>query len=98
VGNPVVLRGSKFNPGGSAWIWIDSIQGTKAGAAQVGPLGNFQANFTMPMVSPGQHKLLAVELKPGVKLPPTPKGKTPSFPPQDFVTATVAVYVQAMAQ
>ena len=98
VGLPVVLRGSKFAPGGSAWIWMDSIQGTKAGAAPVGPLGNFQANFTMPMVAPGQHKLLAVELKPGVKLPPTPKGKQPVFPPQDFVSATVAVYVQAMAQ
>jgi hypothetical protein len=98
VGMPVVLRGSKFAPGGSAWIWMDSIQGTKAGAGQIGPLGNFQANFTMPMVAPGQHKLLAVELKPGVKLPPTPKGQKPAFPPQDFVTAAVAIYVQAMAQ
>jgi hypothetical protein len=98
VGLPVVLRGSKFTPGNSAWIWVDSIQGTKAGAASVGPLGNFQANFTMPMVAPGPHKLLAVELKPGTKPPPTPKGKTPVFPPQDFVSAAVAVYVQAQAQ
>ncbi len=98
VGGPVVVRGSKFAPGGSVWIWVDSIKGTKAGAAPVGPLGNFQASFTMPMVQFGQHKFLAVELKPGVKIPPTPKGKQPVFLPQDFVTADVAIYVQAMAQ
>ena len=52
VGLPVVLRGSKFAPGGSAWIWVDGVQGNKAAAAQVGPLGNSQASFTMPMVGP----------------------------------------------
>jgi hypothetical protein len=98
VGLPVVLRGSKFAPGGSVWIWVDSVQGTKAGAAPVGPLGNFQASFTMPMIVAGKHNLVAIELKPGVKLPPTPKGKTPVIPPQDLVTASVAVYVQAQAQ
>ena len=98
VGLPVVVRGSKFAPGGSAWIWVDGVQGKKAGAGQVGPMGNFQANFTMPMVAAGKHNLVAIELKPGIKLPPTPKGKTPVFPPQDFVSATVAVYVQAQAQ
>jgi len=50
------------------------------------------------MVAAGKHNLVAIELKPGVKLPPTPKGKTPVFPPQDFVSASVAVYVQAQAQ
>jgi hypothetical protein len=98
VGLPVVLRGAKFAPGGSVWIWVDSVQGTKAGAAPVGPLGNFQANFTMPMIMAGKHNLVAIELKPGVKLPPTPKGKMPVIPPQDLVTASVAVYVQAQAQ
>jgi hypothetical protein len=98
VGGPVVVRGAKFAPGGSAWIWVDSIKGTKAGTAPVGPLGNFQASFTMPMVQFGQHRFLAVELKPGVKLPLTPKGKQPVIPPQDFVVADVAVYVQAAAQ
>jgi hypothetical protein len=92
------VRGSKFAPGQSVWIWVDSIKGTRAGTAPVGPLGNFQASFTMPMVQFGQHKFLAVELKPGVKLPPTPKGMQPVFLPQDFVTAAVAIYVQAMAQ
>jgi hypothetical protein len=77
---------------------VDSIKGTKAGTAPVGPLGNFQASFTMPMVQFGQHRFLAVELKPGVKLPLTPKGKQPVIPPQDFVVADVAVYVQAAAQ
>ena len=66
----VVLRGSKFAPGGSAWIWVDGVQGTKAAAAPVGPLGNFQASFTMPMIMAGKHNLVAIELKPGVKLPP----------------------------
>jgi hypothetical protein len=98
VGLPVVLRGSKFAPGGSVWIWVDSVQGTKAGTAPVGPLGNFQASFTMPMIQWGPHKLVAIELKPGVKLPPTPKGKMPVIPPQDLVSASVAVYVQAQAQ
>jgi len=98
VGLPVVLRGSKFAPGGSVWVWVDSAQGTKAGAAPVGPLGNFQASFTMPMIVAGPHKLVAIELKPGVKLPPTLKGKTPALPAQDIVTASVAVYVQAQAQ
>ncbi len=86
VGPPVVLRGSKFAPGGSVWIWVDSVQGTKAGTAPVGPLGNFRASFTMPMIQWGPHKFVAIELKPGVKLPPTPKGKAPVFPPADFVT------------
>ncbi len=98
VGLPVVLRGSKFAPGGSVWIWVDSVQGTKAGTAPVGPLGNFQASFTMPMIMAGKHNLVAIELKPGVKLPPTQKGKTPVIPPADLVTASVAVYVQAQAQ
>jgi len=98
VGLPVVLRGSKFAPGGSVWIWVDSAQGTKAGTAPVGPLGNFQASFTMPMIAWGPHKLVAIELKPGVKLPPTLKGKMPVIPPQDLVSASVAVYVQAQAQ
>lgn len=98
VGLPVVLRGSKFAPGGSVWIWVDGVQGTKAGAAPVGPLGNFQANFTMPMIQWGKHNLVAIELKPGVKLPPTQKGKMPVIPPQDLVSASVAVYVQAQAQ
>jgi hypothetical protein len=98
VGLPVVLRGSKFAPGGSVWVWVDSVQGTKAGTAPVGPLGNFQASFTMPMIVAGKHNLVAIELKPGVKLPPTQKGKAPVFPPGDFVTASVAVYVQAQAQ
>ena len=52
----------------------------------------------MPMVQFGQHKFLAVELKPGAKIPPAPKGKQLVIPPQDFVTAAVAIYVQAMAQ
>lgn len=98
VGLPVVLRGAKFAPGSSAWIWIDGVQGTKAAAAPVGPLGNFQASFTMPMVAAGKHNLVAIELKPGVKLPPTQKGKMPVIPPQDLVSASVAVYVQAQAQ
>jgi hypothetical protein len=98
VGSPVVLRGSKFAPGGSVWIWVDGVQGTKAAAAPVGPLGNFQASFTMPMIQWGPHKFVAIELKPGVKLPPTPKGKMPVIPPQDLVSASVAVYVQAQAQ
>ena len=98
VGSPVVLRGSKFAPGGSVWIWVDGVQGTKAGAAPVGPLGNFQASFTMPMIAAGKHNLVAIELKPGVKLPPTLKGKTPVIPPQDLISASVAVYVQAQAQ
>jgi hypothetical protein len=98
VGLPVVLRGAKFAPGGSVWIWVDSVQGTKAGTAPVGPLGNFQASFTMPMIPWGPHKLVAIELKPGVKLPPTQKGKAPVIPPQDLVSASVAVYVQAQAQ
>ena len=98
VGLPVVLRGSKFAPGGSVWIWVDSVQGTKAGTAPVGPLGNFQASFTMPMIMAGKHNLVAIELKPGVKLPPTQKGKAPVIPPQDLVSASVAVYVQAQAQ
>jgi hypothetical protein len=98
VGLPVVLRGSKFAPGGSVWIWVDSVKGTKAGAAPVGPLGNFQASFTMPMIMAGKHNLLAIELKPGVKLPLTPKGKIPVIPPQDLVSASVSVYVQAQAQ
>jgi hypothetical protein len=98
VGLPVVLRGSKFAPGGSAWIWVDGVQGTKAAAAPVGPLGNFQASFTMPMIMAGKHNLVAIELKPGVKLPPAPKGQMPVIPPQDLVSASVAVYVQAQAQ
>jgi hypothetical protein len=98
AGNPVVLRGSKFEPGQSVWIWVDSVQGTKAGTAPVGPLGNFQASFTMPQIAAGKHNLLAIELKPGVKMPPTQKGNKPVFPPSDFVSASVAVYVQAMAQ
>jgi len=78
---------------------VDGVQVTKAGAAPVGPLGNFQANFTLPMIAAGKHNLVAIELKPGVKSPPpTPKGKTPVFPPQDFVSASVAVYMQAQAQ
>jgi hypothetical protein len=98
VGLPVVLRGSKFAPGGSVWIWVDGVQGTKVAAAPVGPLGNFQASFTMPMIQWGKHNLVAIELKPGVKLPPTQKGKMPVIPPQDLVSASVAVYVQAQAQ
>jgi hypothetical protein len=98
VGLPVVLRGSKFVPGGSAWIWVDGVQGTKAAAAPIGPLGNFQASFTMPMIMAGKHNLVAIELKPGVKLPPAPKGQMPVIPPQDLVSASVAVYVQAQAQ
>jgi hypothetical protein len=34
----------------------------------------------------------------GLLPPPTQKGKTPVFPQRDFVTASVAVYVQAQAQ
>jgi hypothetical protein len=77
---------------------VDSVQGTKAGTAPVGPLGNFQASFTMPQIAAGKHNLLAIELKPGVKMPLTLKGKQPVYPPSDFVSASVAVYVQAMAQ
>jgi len=98
VGNNVVVRGSKFAPGGSAWIWVDGVKGTKAGDAPVGPLGNFQASFRMPLIQAGPHTFVAIELKPGVKLPPTPKGKQPVIPPQDFVTANVAVFVEAAAQ
>ncbi len=98
VGNPVVVRGSKFAAGGSVWLWIDGVQGKRVATAPVGPLGNFQASFSMPLTQSGQHKFVAIELKPGVKLPPTPKGKAPVFPPQDFVTASVAIYVEAMAQ
>lgn len=104
VGLPVVLRGSKFTPGNSVAIFVDTIQGAKAGTAPVGPLGNFQTNFTMPMVSAGQHRFLAVEAKPGsMKMMPMLKGgKLQMAPrpltPADFITAAVAVYVQAQAQ
>jgi hypothetical protein len=98
VGNSVVVRGSKFAPGGSVWIWVDGVQGTHAGTAPVGPLGNFQAKFNMPLIQAGNHTFFAVELKPGVKLLPTPKGKAPSYPPQDFVTASVAIFVEAAVQ
>jgi hypothetical protein len=98
AGNPVVVRGSKFAPGGSVWVWLDGVKGTKVAASPVGPLGNFQANFNMPMIQSGNHTFVAIELKPGTKLPPTPKGKEPVFPPQDFVTASVAVFVEPIAQ
>lgn len=103
VGLPVVLRGSRFTPGNSVAIFVDTIQGPKAGSAPVGPLGNFQASFTMPTVVAGQHRFLAVEAKPGaIKMMPMikPGGKPEIQPltPADFVTAAVAVYVQAMAQ
>ncbi len=104
VGLPVVLRGSKFTPGNSVAIFVDSIQGAKAGNAPVGPLGNFQANFTMPMVGAGQHRFLAVEAKPGsLKMMPMLKGgKIQMAPrpmtPADFSSAAVAIYVQAQAQ
>jgi hypothetical protein len=98
VGNTVVVRGSKFAPGGSVWLWLDGVKGTKTAEAPVGPLGNFQASFSMPLIQAGNHTFVAIELKPGTKLPPTPKGKPPIFPPQDFVTASVAVFVEAMAQ
>lgn len=98
MGNTVVVRGSKFAPGGSAWIWVDGVKGTKAAEAPVGPLGNFQASFRMPLIQAGNHTFVAIELKPGTKLPPVPKGKQPSFPPQDFVTANVAVLVDAAVQ
>lgn len=96
--NTVVVRGSKFAPGGSVWIWLDGVKGTHVGTAPVGPLGNFQASFSMPLTPSGQHNLVAIELKPGVKLLPVPKGKQPSIPPQDFITASVAVSVEAAAQ
>lgn len=98
VGNQVVVRGSKFAPGGSVWLWLDSVQGKRVATAAVGPMGNFQASFSMPLIQAGQHKFVAIELKPGVKLPPTPKGKTPVIPPQDLVSASVAINVEAMAQ
>jgi len=97
VGNTVVVRGSKFAPGGSAWIWVDGVKGTKAAAAPVGPLGNFQASFRMPLIQAGQHTFVAIELKPGTKLA-APKGKVPVIPPQDFVTASVGIFVEAAAQ
>ncbi len=98
VSNQVLVRGSKFAPGGSVWIWVDSVHGTRAATAPVGPLGNFQAKFSMPMVQAGNHTLLAIELKPGVKLPLTPKGQQPVIPPQDFITANVAIFVEAAIQ
>jgi hypothetical protein len=98
VGNTVVVRGSKFAPGGSAWIWVDGVKGTKAAEAPVGPLGNFQASFRMPLIQAGNHTFVAIELKPGSKIPPTPKGKTPVIPPQDFVAASIAVFVEAAVQ
>ena len=98
VGNQVLVRGSKFAPGGSVWVWVDSIHGAHAGTAPVGPLGNFQASFNMPMIQAGNHTFLAVELKPGVKLPLVPKGQKPSYPPQDFVWASVPIVVDAAVQ
>lgn len=98
VGNTVVVRGSKFAPGGSVWIWVDGVKGIKAGTAPVGPLGNFQSSFRMPLIQAGNHTFVAIELKPGTKLPPTPKGKTPVIPPQDFIAANVTVFVDAAAQ
>jgi hypothetical protein len=98
VGNTIVVRGSKFAPGGSAWIWVDGVKGTKAAEAPVGPLGNFQASFRMPLIQAGNHTFVAIELKPGSKIPPTPKGKIPVIPPQDFVTANVAIFVEAAVQ
>jgi hypothetical protein len=97
VGNTVVVRGSKFAPGGSVWIWVDGVKGIKAGTAPVGPLGNFQSSFRMPLIQAGNHTFVAIELKPGTKIV-APKGKVPVIPPQDFVTANVAVFVEAAAQ
>jgi hypothetical protein len=98
VGNMIVVRGSKFAPGGSVWLWVDGVKGTKAAEAPVGPLGNFQASFRMPLAQAGNHTFVAIELKPGSKIPPTPKGKMPVIPPQDFVSASVAVIVEAAVQ
>ncbi len=98
TGNPVVVRGSKFAPGGSVWLWLDGVKGTRVATAPVGPLGNFQASFSMPMTHSGQHQFVAIELKPGVKLPPVQKGKTPVIPPQDFVIAAVAINVAPPVQ
>ncbi len=85
VMSPVTLRGSGFTPGGVVAIFVDNLKGQKVAQAAVGPLGNFQGSFKMPMVQAGHHSLIAVEAKPGTK------------PPQ-FVTANTPVFVQAMAQ
>ncbi len=102
VGNPVVLRGSRFTPGASVSIFVDTLNGPRAGTAPVGPLGNFQASFTMPMIPAGQHQFLAVEGNfaphPILKLD---KQAQPAPPPpanQPYTSAIVKVYVQAMAQ
>lgn len=87
VSTPVVLRGSHFAPGGAVAIFVDTAKGPRAGTAPVGPLGNFQASFTMPLIPAGSHKFLALEAKPG------------TAPPHlQFIQASVGVYVQAMAQ
>jgi hypothetical protein len=87
VSSQVVVRGSRFAPGGAVVVFVDTVKGPRAGTAGVGPLGNFQATFNMPTVAPGPHKFLAVEAKPG------------TAPPHlQFVQASVGVYVQALAQ
>ncbi len=57
-------------------------------AHQRDSLGRFQAGFTMPMVAAGQHKFLAVELKPQKELW--------VLPPHILVTTAVLIYVQEL--
>lgn len=55
----------------------------------------------MPMVAAGQHRLLAVEAKPGAHpmlQPMQPGAQQSPTNPNDFVTAAVPVFVQAQAQ
>jgi hypothetical protein len=64
VALPVTLRGSRFAPGGAVAFFLDTPKGPKVGGAAVGPLGNCQGKFTMPLVSPGAHKFVALETSP----------------------------------
>jgi hypothetical protein len=42
--------------------------------------------------------LVAVVLRPGIKLPPVVNGIVLTIPPQDLVTASVAICAQVQAQ
>jgi len=83
----VTVRGAGFAANGEVGIYVDNIKTSRLAQAPVGPVGGFQTSFRMPMLQAGQHKLIAIEPKPG------------TAPPHlQFIEASFPVYVQAAAQ
>ncbi len=94
VSLPVTLRCQRFTYPGTVTIYVDAIAGPRAAMASVNPGGTFDVTFNMPAVPPGPHKFLAIEGNPIVLVP---IGGHPP-PHRPVLQASVAVYVQALAQ